>query len=55
MLEKNIQSMTDPLFYIDPNEHSMIISTIHSNEIKSIISKLNNSAPGYDNIPPKKR
>ena len=45
--------MTDPLSYIDPNEHSMSISTIHSNEIKSIISKLNNSAPGYDNIPPK--
>ena len=45
--------MTDPLSYIDPNEHSMSIPSIHSNEIKSIISKLNNSAPGYDNIPPK--
>ena len=53
MLDKNVQSMTDPLSYIDPNEHSMSIPTIHSNEIKSIISKLNNSAPGYDNIPPK--
>ena len=29
MLGKNIQSMTDPLSYIDPNEHSMSIPTIN--------------------------
>ena len=47
MLNENIESMTDPLSYIDPNEHSMSISTIPCNKINLNISQLNNSAPGY--------
>ena len=41
MLEKNIQSMTDPLSYIDPNEHSMSIPTIQ------YVMKSNLLTPSY--------
>ena len=54
VLEKQLgKSQTDPLSYIDTNEQALRIPQIVSDEIQSVISKLNNSSPGCDNIPPK--
>ena len=52
MLEKQLgKSQTDPLSYVDTNEQALRILQIVSDEIQSVISKLNNSSPGCDNIP----
>ena len=54
VLEKQLgKSQTDPLSYVDTNEQALRIPQIVSDEIQSVISKLNNSSPGCDNIPPK--
>ena len=54
MLEKQLgKSQTDPISYVDTNEQALRIPQIVSDEIQSVISKLNNSSPGCDNIPPK--
>ena len=54
VLEKQLgKSQTDPLSYVDTNEQALRIPQIVSDEIQSVISKLNNSSPGCDDIPPK--
>ena len=54
VLDKRLgKSQTDPLSYVDTNEQALRISQIVSDEIQSVISKLNNSSPGCDNIRPK--
>ena len=54
VLEKQLgKSQTDLLSYVDTNEQALRIPQIVSDEIQSVISKLNNSSPGCDNIPPK--
>ena len=41
------------LSYVETNEQALRIPQNVSDEIKSVISKLNNYSPGCDNIPPK--
>ena len=54
VLEKQLgNSQTDPLSYVDTNEQALRIPQIVSDGIQSVISKLNNSSPGCDNIPQK--
>ena len=54
VLEKQLgKSQTDPLSYVDTNEQALRSPQIVSDEIQSVNSKLNNSSPGCDNIPPK--
>ena len=48
VLEKQLQYN-----YVDTNEQALRIPQIVSDEIQAVISKLNNSSPGCDNIPPK--
>ena len=41
----------DPLDYIQSNVQSMVIPNYNENDVTLAINSLNNSSPGWDNIP----
>ena len=50
-LASSIQSEIDPLLYFQPNNKSIYVPKIGIFEIESIISSMNNSSAGYDELP----
>ena len=53
-LAHQIKSNTNPLSYIDRNVNSIFIPIITEHEIILVIKSLNNSSPGYDELPSSK-
>ena len=49
-LASNIHSNVNPLLYVDSNV-SIIMPEVSEEEITSVILSINNSAPGYDDMP----
>ena len=49
---QNITSTDDPLSYIYYNNHSISELVVTEDCVKTVISQLNNSAPGHDGLPP---
>ena len=45
-------STDDPLSYIDYNNHCISELVVTEDCVKTVISQLNNSAPGHDGLPP---
>ena len=50
-LANNIHSTVNPLLYVDSNVNSIIMPEMSEEEITSVILSINNSAPGYDDMP----
>ena len=50
-LASSIKSENDPLLYFQTNKKSIYIPEIDKSEIESIISSINNSSAGYDELP----
>ena len=50
-LASSIKSENDPLLYFQTNKKSIYIPEIDKSEIEPIISSINNSAAGYDELP----
>ena len=50
-LTSNIHSNVNPLLYVDSYVNSVIIPEVSEEEITSVILSINNSAPGYDDMP----
>ena len=50
-LASNINSNVNPLLYVDSNVNSIIMPEVSEEEITSVILSINNSAPGYDDMP----
>ena len=51
-LAQKITSTDDPLSYIDYNNHRISELVVTENCVETVISQLNNSAPGHDGLPP---
>ena len=51
-LAQKITSTDDPLSYIDYNNHCISELVVTEDCVKTVISQLNNSAPGHDGLPP---
>ncbi len=51
-LAKNITSQMDPLTFLSQNVNEIDTPVFSIYDIEQIICSLNNSSPGYDNIPP---
>ena len=51
-LAQKITSTDDPLSYIDYNNLCIPELVVSENCVKTVISQLNNSAPGHDGLPP---
>ena len=51
-LAQKITSTDDPLSYIDYNNLCISELVVSENCVKTVISQLNNSAPGHDGLPP---
>ena len=49
-LSCKIHSNVDPLTYLIPNEHNLVLPIIQDKEVRNIIMALKNTAPGYDCI-----
>ena len=49
-LASSIKSENDPLLYFQTNKKSIYIPEIDKSEIESIISFINNSSAGYDEL-----
>ena len=49
-LSGKIHSNVDPLTYLIPNEHNLVLPIIQDKEVRNIIMALKNTAPGYDCI-----
>ena len=50
-LSKKIKSDVDPLIFLKPNVNPLYIPQVTSYEVEHIISSMNNSAAGYDEMP----
>ena len=50
-LSKKIKSAVDPLIFLKPNVNPLYILQVTSYEVEHIISSMNNSAAGYDEMP----
>ena len=50
-LASNIHSNVNTLLYVDSNVNSIIMPEVSEEEITSVILSINNSAPGYDDMP----
>ena len=50
-LASSIKSENDPLLYFQTNKKSIYIPEIDKSEIEPIISSINNSSAGYDELP----
>ena len=50
-LASNIHSNVNPLLCVDSNVNSISMPGVSEEEITSIILSINNSAPGYDDMP----
>ena len=50
-LASNIHSNVNLLLYVDSNVNSIIMPEVSEEEITSVILSINNSAPGYDDMP----
>ena len=50
-LSQKIRSTDDPLSYIDYNNHCISELVVTEDCVKTVISQLNNSAPGHDGLP----
>ena len=50
-LASNIHSNVNPLLYVDSNINSIIMPEVTEEEITLVILSINNSAPGYDDMP----
>ena len=50
-LANSIHSNVNPLLYVDSNVNSIIMPEVSEEEITSVILSINNSAPGYDDMP----
>ena len=51
-LAQKITSTNDPLSYIGYNNHRISELVVTENCVETVISQLNNSAPGHDGLPP---
>ena len=49
-LSDKIHSNVDPLTYLIPNEHNLVLPIIQEIEVRNIIMALKNTASGYDCI-----
>ena len=50
-LAQKITSTDDPWSYIDYNNHCISELIVTEDCVKTVISELNNSAPGHDGLP----
>ena len=50
-LARNIQTETNPLVYVDSLDKCVHIPEIYSDEVRTIIANIPNSALGYDELP----
>ena len=50
-LASNKHSNVNPLLYVDNNVNSIIMPKLSEEKITSVILSINNSAPGYDDMP----
>ena len=50
-LASNIHSNVNPLLHVDSNVNSIIMPEVSEEEITSVILSINNSTPGYDDVP----
>ena len=50
-LAHNIVSQIDPLSYIDKSKNCITDISVTVNDVKAIVSQLNNSAEGPDDLP----
>ena len=50
-LASSVKSENDPLLYFQTNMKSIYIPEIDKSEIESLISSINNSSSGYDELP----
>ena len=50
-LAQKITSTDDPWSYIDYNNHCISELIVTEDCVKTVISQLNNSAPGHDGLP----
>ena len=51
-LAKDIVSDVNPLSYVTNNVNSIVILDVTCNQVRNVISSLNNSSAGYDELPP---
>ena len=52
LLAKKIKSDVNPLLYVDNNVNSIATFEVTSNRVRNVISSLNNSSAGHDELPP---
>ena len=52
LLSKNIVSTGDPLSYVNSNLTTIFVSSIQEIELLNVMSSLNNSTAGFDDIQP---
>ena len=50
-MARNIQTETNPLLYVDSLDQCLHIPEIYSDEVRTIIANIPNSASGYDELP----
>ena len=50
-LVSNIHSNVNPFLYVDSNVNSTIMPEVSEEEITSVILSINNSVPGYNDMP----
>ena len=51
-LSKDIVSDVNPLLYVTNNVNSIVILDVTCDQVRNVISSLNNSSAGYDELPP---
>ena len=49
-LSSNIHCNVNPLSYVEANPYSMVTATLTVGDIMNVISSLNNSSAGYDEM-----
>ena len=49
---KDIVSDVNPLSYVTNNVNSIVILDVTCDQVRNVISSLNNSSAGYDELPP---